>query len=228
MKHRREFTTWTGADDGLPKKPLLNLRIFAEGNPRRFFVEVYVWEFLYQMRGVHRGKNSRKTLAFWNPTYEARKVKDKRGRDVISKKLGEIHLPLAHCTYNTIAHEAYHATRYFALRSKNIEPASLEESDSATVHWMMPEEVNARFHGYLTNEIIAQVLDFINSRRPVPCGEATHMRDSPDDSGKARFCERPKGHTGKHSAHYCGKRRYWKNAGHDKSVHTAKPNPKPK
>lgn len=42
------------------------------------------------------------------------------------------------------------------------------------------------------------------------CGCATHLRGEPGDSGKARFCERKSGHTGRHMAYYCGKRRYWK------------------
>lgn len=165
---RREFVTWSGMDDGLPRTPLLSLRIFAEGNHRRPFVEVYLWQFLGQMRAVHRGGNSRRTLAFWHPMLEARKEPDRRGRAVISKKLGEIHLALPSCTYNTIAHEAYHATRYFALRMKQIEPLTMEESDKAKISYMMPEEINARFNGYLVDTITAKVLDFVFARKRGP------------------------------------------------------------
>lgn len=46
------------------------------------------------------------------------------------------------------------------------------------------------------------------------CGSGTILRDprpSLADPGKWRSCERPKGHAGRHMAHYCGLRRYWKN-----------------
>lgn len=165
MSRRRAFTYWTGDKDGLVKKPELQLRIFAEGNRRRHFVEVYVWKHLYQMRAVHRGKLGKKILAFWGSMDEVRKTPDRLGRRVVSKKLGEIHLALKHCTYNTIAHEAYHATRHFALRAGHKEPSTLEESNAMITTWNSPEEINARFMGYLTDTIIAAVLDHIGRTR---------------------------------------------------------------
>jgi len=43
------------------------------------------------------------------------------------------------------------------------------------------------------------------------CGEPVMMTDSPDDEGKFRVCERPRGHSGRHMTYYCGRRRYWGN-----------------
>lgn len=37
-----------------------------------------------------------------------------------------------------------------------------------------------------------------------PCGEPTTI------DGKARYCERAQGHTGRHMAQSCGRRRYWR------------------
>lgn len=165
MKHRREFNTWTGSEDGKPHKPLLSLRIFAEDNPRRFFAEVYVWEHFWQVRAFKR-KDKRRTLAFWH-AFETREQKiepDSLGRPVISRKLGEMHLCLKACTYNTISHEVYHATRTFARRSGTIEAATLAEAAKERIHEGMPEEVNARFQGFVTDRIIAEVLQLINRR----------------------------------------------------------------
>ena len=165
MKHRRAFQTWTGSEDGKPKVPLLSLRIFAENNPRRFFAEVYVWEFLYQVRAL-KLRHARHTLAFWHEFQEPEKkvYPDKLGRPIISRKLGEMHLCLPSCTYNTIAHEAYHATRTFARRSGNIEAGTFAEAAKERIWQGMPEEVNASFQGLLTDRITAAVLRLVNSR----------------------------------------------------------------
>jgi hypothetical protein len=37
-----------------------------------------------------------------------------------------------------------------------------------------------------------------------PCGQPTTI------DGKARYCERVQGHTGRHMTPYCGRRRYWR------------------
>jgi len=37
----------------------------------------------------------------------------------------------------------------------------------------------------------------------------SHPKDDPTDEGKWRPCERPKGHSGRHRTHYCGRVRYW-------------------
>lgn len=49
----------------------------------------------------------------------------------------------------------------------------------------------------------------IHCAKPKLCGAETHMRDSAEDPGKFRACERPVGHSGRHMTTYCGKRRYW-------------------
>lgn len=166
MSTRRPFTTWTGSEDGKPIVPKLSFRVFAEGNPHRFFVEVYVWEHLWQMRALKTG-DKRRTRAFWHAylSPETRIKPDKLGRPVVSRKLGEMHLCLKTCTYNTVAHEAYHATRTFARRSGTIEAGTLEEAAAEDVHTSMPEEVNARFHGYLTDRIVMNVMNYFNRRK---------------------------------------------------------------
>ncbi len=167
MSKRRAFVTWTGSVDGLPKVPTISRRIFAEGNKRGLYVELYVWRTLDLLRaawGRRRGRgNRRRIFGFWRPTYEIRNTRDKRGREIYSKKLGEIHLPLS-VQYSTIAHETYHATRYFARRKKLVEAATLEEDESQRASYHMPEEVNARFMGHLSNQICSVILD--HHRKP--------------------------------------------------------------
>lgn len=166
MKHTRKFTTWEG-EDGREHKPLKRMRVFDEDNPRRLFVEVYIWENLWQMRACrHKGASRKRTLGFWHgfEPGERRLKPDKKGRPIISRKLGEMHLCLKQCTYNTIAHEAYHATRTYARRCGNVEAATMQQAQEEKVSDDMPEERNARFLGYLTDRVIAGVYDLIRER----------------------------------------------------------------
>ncbi len=167
---RRPFTTWTGSVDGLEHRPTISRRIFAEGNKKGLYVELYVWPTLAEMRATWaggRGKGQRRRVyGFWKPTYEWKNVLDSLGRKIASKKLGEIHLALNMSTYSTIAHESYHATRYFARRRLLREAATLDEDEKDPAHYHMPEEVNARFMGYLSNEICVIILDHNRANPP--------------------------------------------------------------
>lgn len=174
-RQRRPFTTWTGSLDGLPKVPAISRRIFAEGNKRGLYVELYVWPTLAGMRATYAGgykgrcppgTNRRRIFGFWKPGLEVKNVRDTRGREIYSKKLGEIHLALKSSTYSTIAHESYHATRYFARRRKLLETTTLEEDEKDRAHYHMPEEVNARFMAYLSNEICVIILDHNRKSKP--------------------------------------------------------------
>lgn len=159
---RRAFPVWQGADDGKTITPALKLRVFAYDNPRRLFVEVFVWDFVYQLRGIRRqGKGHKTTRAFFHPRDEIRK--SDTGRTVASRKIGEIHFCRKFCTYETVAHECYHATRYFSHRMRHKEAADKAEYDSEPIKWDMPEERNARFHGMLTDRVIAAILRLLHS-----------------------------------------------------------------
>jgi hypothetical protein len=172
MSRKRPFVTWTGSEDGLEKRPVICRRIFAEGNHSRPYVELYVWATLAELRNTWAGGasqgtrtrgNRRKVWGFWKSALEVRVVCDRLGRDVFSKKLGEIHLALNSAGQNTIAHEAYHATRYFARRMGTQEPNTLDEDATADLGYHSPEEVNARFMGHLTGAISASIQQYLAS-----------------------------------------------------------------
>lgn len=160
-RHRRPFVTWQGADDKLAIAPALTLRIFAEDNPRKHFVEVYLWHFVYHLRGIRKqAPGSRTTRAFFTPMDQVRQTPDARGRKVASRKIGELHFCRKFTTYETVAHECYHATRYWSHRQGHSEASNKAEYDAEPISINMPEEKNARFHGMLTDRVIAAFLRF--------------------------------------------------------------------
>ncbi len=159
----RAFVTFTRAADGKPVQPVRCLRIFAEADHRRHFVEVYIWRHLWQMRAAWTRpvpKGSR-IVGHFRGFIESRDEPDTLGRTVTSRKLGEIHLALKDLTYNTIAHEAYHATREYARRAGNREPDCPHENAKINPSNDLAEERNARFQGQVTDTIITAAFALI-------------------------------------------------------------------
>lgn len=162
----RKFVTFSKSETGEEVKPALTFRVFAEGNRRRHFVEIYVWRLMHQMRALKQ-KQARRTLAFWGVVDEQRNELDRRGRKVGSRKLGEIHLCLKHVTLNTLAHEAYHATCHFARRtgSRVTQTAKEEAADKHAGKWHSGEERNARFIGHLTDAMAERIMRYHGSQK---------------------------------------------------------------
>ena len=161
----RAFITWSRASDGKPVVPVRCLRIFAEADQRRHFVEVYIWQHQYQMRATWNQPKPKghRILAHFISFIESKEEPDTLGRTVTSRKIGEIHLCLKGLTYDTIAHEAYHATREYARRAGNREPDTVKTNAAIKPHYDLPEERNARFQGQLTDRIITAALELVPS-----------------------------------------------------------------
>lgn len=159
---RRKFDTWT-FHDGRKKTHVEcphTRRIFLTGDQRGHFVEIYLWPRLKDVRALMQ-RNRRTTLAFFQETEEIHKRHGFR-----SKKIGEIHLAMRRVTYNTIAHEAYHATRCWAFRKGLKEPITRNERDADWLKgWHGVEEHCARVQGFLTDAIVAWVCDIVNARK---------------------------------------------------------------
>lgn len=152
----RPIREFVGSQDGLLKKPVLRFRIYADNDKRKSFVDVHLWQHLHQLRSMWRGKKRRgsKIVGMFLHWKDERGTPDAIGRKVSSAMIGEIHLALPSLTYNTIAHECYHAAREYARRRRHIEPATCEENDSRVKLSTDAEELNAIFAGYLTDRVV--------------------------------------------------------------------------
>jgi hypothetical protein len=167
MKPRRPFVSWTCLETGEPVFPAVSLRLFAFRNHRMNFVEVYLWDFAYQMRALRSGSEraARRTMAFFHEFHEQRKdTRDRRGRAIGSKKLGEIHFCRKFLTVDTIAHEIHHAVLAWGRRLKRPLPTTTEaaEHDTSTRGRWSAEELSATLQGQWTGECVEALSDHLH------------------------------------------------------------------
>lgn len=163
----QEFVIDGGENDGQTVTPLSCLRVHLDDNPRRQFIEVFFWEHFHQVR-AHQQRRKSKAYGLFKSYLLQRHQPDKRGRPIVSKHIGVIHLCVKALTFSIIGHEAFHAVRYMALRQGLPIPQSLAAYDLTNNHKddrTNPEEIEARFMGLLVARISAAALDVLDERK---------------------------------------------------------------